>query len=65
MQHDDLRLSNMVIDHHNNANIFDTNRRGYPVSWELPQITESIASKQRTSMYIGARTDIYQLGMML
>ena len=61
----DFTLSNIVIDADNNAKIIDINRRGCPVGWEPPEIAQKIASNQRISMYIGEKSDIYQLGMTL
>ncbi|KAI0387589.1 hypothetical protein F5Y04DRAFT_286690 [Hypomontagnella monticulosa] len=61
----DLTLSNIVIDHEDNAKIIDINRRGCPVGWEPPEATPLIDSNQRISMYIGVKSDLYQLGMVL
>ena len=61
----DFTLSNIVVDHENNARIIDINRRGCPVGWEPPEIVNKIASNQRISMYIGQKSDLYQLGMTL
>ena len=61
----DFTLSNIVVDGANNAKIIDINRRGCPVGWEPPEIARKIASNQRISMYIGEKSDIYQLGMTL
>lgn len=61
----DFTLSNIVVDGENNAKIIDINRRGCPVGWEPPEIARKIASNQRISMYIGQKSDIYQLGMSL
>lgn len=61
----DLTLSNIVIDGKDNAKIIDINRRGCPVGWEPPEIADKIASNQRISMYIGVKSDLYQLGMTL
>ncbi|KAI0840825.1 hypothetical protein F5Y06DRAFT_294095 [Hypoxylon sp. FL0890] len=61
----DLTLSNIVIDYENNAKIIDINRRGCPVGWEPPEATPLIDSNQRISMYIGVKSDLYQLGMVL
>ncbi|KAI0152278.1 hypothetical protein F4776DRAFT_652667 [Hypoxylon sp. NC0597] len=61
----DLTLSNIVIDYQNNAKIIDINRRGCPVGWEPPEATPLIESNQRISMYIGVKSDLYQLGMVL
>lgn len=61
----DFTLSNIVVDHKNDAKIIDINRRGCPVGWEPPEIAKKIASNQRISMYIGEKSDLYQLGMSL
>ncbi|PKX98977.1 protein kinase family protein [Aspergillus novofumigatus IBT 16806] len=50
----DFTLSNIVVDADDNAKIIDINRRGCPIE-----------SNQRISMYIGVKTDLYQLGMTL
>ena len=61
----DFTLSNIVIDGDDNAKIIDINRRGCPVGWEPPEATPLIESNQRISMYIGVKSDLYQLGMVL
>lgn len=61
----DFTLSNIVIDGKDKAKIIDINRRGCPVGWEPPEIAALIESKQRISMYIGVKSDIFQLGMVL
>ncbi|KAK4181900.1 hypothetical protein QBC36DRAFT_1343 [Triangularia setosa] len=61
----DFTLSNIVIDHNNDAKIIDINRRGCPVGWEPPEATPMIECNQRISMYIGIKSDLYQLGMVL
>lgn len=61
----DFTLSNIVIDLNDNAKIIDCNRRGCPVGWEPPEATPLIDSNQRISMYIGVKSDLYQLGMVL
>lgn len=61
----DFTLSNIVLDAHDNVKIIDINRRGCPVGWEPPEIVAKLESKQRISMYIGVKTDIFQLGMTL
>ncbi|KAI2789156.1 hypothetical protein POX_e07184 [Penicillium oxalicum] len=61
----DFTLSNIVIDENDDAQIIDINRRGCPVGWEPPEIAAKIESNQRISMYIGVKTDLYQLGMTL
>jgi serine/threonine protein kinase len=61
----DFTLSNIVIDSNDNAKIIDINRRGCPVGWEPPEVAALIESNQRISMYIGVKSDLYQLGMVL
>ncbi|PYI08240.1 hypothetical protein BO78DRAFT_78047 [Aspergillus sclerotiicarbonarius CBS 121057] len=61
----DFTLSNIVVDAEDNAKIIDINRRGCPVGWEPPEIAAKIESNQRISMYIGVKTDLFQLGMTL
>lgn len=61
----DFTLSNIVVDENDNAKIIDINRRGCPIGWEPPEIVKKIESKQRISMYIGVKSDIFQLGMSL
>jgi serine/threonine protein kinase len=61
----DFTLSNIVIDHHDNAKIIDINRRGCPVGWEPPELARLIESGQRISIYIGVKSDLFQLGMVL
>ncbi|CAM1511587.1 Fc.00g091000.m01.CDS01 [Cosmosporella sp. VM-42] len=61
----DFTLSNIVIDEQNDAKIIDINRRGCPVGWEPPEATPLLDSNQRISMYIGVKSDLYQLGMVL
>jgi serine/threonine protein kinase len=61
----DFTLSNIVIDENDAAVIIDINRRGCPVGWEPPEIARMIQSGQRISMYIGVKSDLFQLGMVL
>lgn len=61
----DFTLSNIVIDESNNAKIIDINRRGCPVGWEPPELARLIESSQRISIYIGVKSDLFQLGMVL
>jgi serine/threonine protein kinase len=61
----DFTLSNIVIDEHDDAKIIDINRRGCPVGWEPPEISKLIESGLRISMYIGVKSDLFQLGMVL
>ncbi|KAF3033737.1 hypothetical protein E8E12_001964 [Didymella heteroderae] len=61
----DFTLSNIVIDGDDNAKIIDINRRGCPVGWEPPELARLIESGQRISIYIGVKSDLFQLGMVL
>jgi len=61
----DFTLSNIVIDEEDEARIIDINRRGCPVGWESPEMVPLVESGQRLSMYIGLKSDLYQLGMVL
>ena len=61
----DFTLSNIVIDDQDGAHIIDINRRGCPVGWESPEMVPLVESGQRLSMYIGVKSDLYQLGMVL
>ena len=61
----DFTLSNIVIDEYDNAKIIDINRRGCPVGWEPPEATALTESNQRIFMYIGVKSDLFQLGMVL
>lgn len=61
----DFTLSNIVIDENDAARIIDINRRGCPVGWEPPEISRLVESSQRISMYIGVKSDLFQLGMVL
>ncbi|APA05331.1 hypothetical protein SS1G_09733 [Sclerotinia sclerotiorum 1980 UF-70] len=61
----DFTLSNIVIDANDDAKIIDINRRGCPVGWEPPEVAALLESNQRISMYIGVKSDLYQLGMVL
>ncbi|CAO1603689.1 hypothetical protein XANCAGTX0491_007270 [Xanthoria calcicola] len=61
----DFTLSNIVIDESDEARIIDINRRGCPMGWEPPEISRLVESSQRISMYIGVKSDLFQLGMVL
>lgn len=61
----DFTLSNIVVDANDDAKIIDINRRGCPMGWEPPELAALIKSDQRISMYIGVKSDIFQLGMVL
>ncbi|KAF2141516.1 uncharacterized protein K452DRAFT_228773, partial [Aplosporella prunicola CBS 121167] len=61
----DFTLSNIVIDSNDDAKIIDINRRGCPVGWEPPELSQLIESGQRIGIYIGVKSDLFQLGMVL
>ncbi|KAF2663929.1 hypothetical protein BT63DRAFT_115447 [Microthyrium microscopicum] len=61
----DFTLSNIVADSDDNVYLIDVNRRGCPVGWEPPELEEMIRAGQRISMFIGVKTDLFQLGMVL
>lgn len=61
----DFTLSNIVITKDDDARIIDINRRGCPVGWEPPEAAALIESGHRIAMYIGVKSDLYQLGMVL
>ncbi|WEW59597.1 hypothetical protein PRK78_005071 [Emydomyces testavorans] len=61
----DFTVSNVVVDGNDDARIIDINRRGCPIGWEPPEFTKKIESKQKISMYIGVKSDLFQLGMTL
>ncbi|KAI9761079.1 MAG: ATP-dependent Lon protease pim1 [Chaenotheca gracillima] len=61
----DFTLSNIVVDEADHAKIIDINRRGCPMGWEPPELSGLIESGQRVSMYIGVKSDLFQLGMVL
>ncbi|KAI9804515.1 MAG: hypothetical protein M1825_001414 [Sarcosagium campestre] len=61
----DFTLSNIVIDEMDNAKIIDINRRGCPVGWEPPEMVAILKSNQRLSIFIGVKSDLFQLGMVL
>ncbi|KAI1180726.1 hypothetical protein F4777DRAFT_259737 [Nemania sp. FL0916] len=61
----DFTLSNIVIDDTGNAKIIDINRRGCPVGWEPPEATPLLDNNHRMHLYIGVKSDLFQLGMVL
>ena len=61
----DFTLSNIVLDGDDDAKIIDINRRGCPIGWEPPEVAALLDSNQRISMYIGVKSDLFQLGMVL
>ena len=56
----DFTLSNLAIDEQRDAKIIDFNRRGCPIGWEPPELVDC-----PTSLYIGEKSDLFQLGMIL
>ncbi|KAK8159710.1 kinase-like domain-containing protein, partial [Phyllosticta citrichinensis] len=61
----DFTVSNVVVDANDDAKIIDINRRGCPVGWEPPELATLIESGQRIGIYIGIKSDLFQLGMVL
>ena len=61
----DFTISNIVVDSKDSAKIIDINRRGCPVGWEPPEIARLIESRQRIALFIGVKSDLFQLGMVL
>ncbi|KAI5238949.1 kinase-like protein [Aureobasidium subglaciale] len=61
----DFTLSNIVINHEDDAKIIDINRRGCPIGWEPPEILRLVRRGRRVSIFIGVKSDIFQLGMVL
>jgi serine/threonine protein kinase len=61
----DFTLSNIVLHEDDRIALIDINRRGCPMGWEPPELLPMIHSGQRISMFIGVKTDLYQLGMVL
>ncbi|EGS21110.1 uncharacterized protein CTHT_0029510 [Thermochaetoides thermophila DSM 1495] len=61
----DFTLTNIVVDERDDAKIIDINRRGCPMGWEPPELRTLIHAGQRVAMYIGIKSDLYQLGMVL
>ncbi|MCJ1466234.1 hypothetical protein MMC07_004853 [Pseudocyphellaria aurata] len=61
----DFTLSNIVVNQQDEAKIIDINRRGCPVGWEPPEISKLVECSLRISMYIGVKSDLFQLGMVL
>lgn len=61
----DFTMSNMVLDENDDIKIIDINRRGCPIGWEPPEMKGLIQTSQRISMFIGVKSDLYQLGMVL
>jgi serine/threonine protein kinase len=61
----DFTLTNIVVHEDERISLIDINRRGCPVGWEPPELEPMIRSGQRISMFIGVKTDLFQLGMVL
>lgn len=61
----DFTMSNIVVTAKGNAKIIDINRRGCPLGWEPPEATALIKTHHRMTLYIGVKSDLYQLGMVL
>ena len=61
----DFTLSNIVINGNDEVKVIDINRRGCPVGWEPPEIARLLSSGQRIAMFLGVKSDLYQLGMVL
>ena len=61
----DFTLSNVVVDDADDAKIIDINRRGCPVGWEPPEMGGMIESGMRVGLFIGVKSDLWQLGMVL
>ncbi|KAF5123531.1 putative serine/threonine-protein kinase PBL18 [Metarhizium anisopliae] len=61
----DFTLNNIVVDAAGDAKIIDINRRGCPAGWEPPELKVLIEAHHRTSLYIGVKSDLFQLGMVL
>ena len=61
----DFTLSNIVVDEMDNAKVIDINRRGCPLGWEPPELAAMINAHQGISLYIGEKSDLFQLGMVL
>ncbi len=64
----DFTTLNIVLTGHgedSNTKIININRCGCPGGWEPPEFEDLIASGQSLSMYIGDKSDIFQLGMVL
>ncbi|KAI9833568.1 MAG: hypothetical protein M1826_007182 [Phylliscum demangeonii] len=61
----DFTLANIVIDGADDARIIDINRRGCPVGWEPPEMAGLIANRAKVGMFIGVKSDLFQLGMVL
>ena len=61
----DFTLANIVVDAQDDAKIIDINRRGCPIGWEPPEMGPLIENNQKISMFIGVKSDLFQLGMVL
>jgi serine/threonine protein kinase len=63
--HGGLTLSDIVVDGSDNAIIIDINRSGCPVGWEPREIIPMLCNNLRISMFIGQKSDLFQIGMVL
>ena len=61
----DCTLSNIVLDADENAKIVVINRRGCLINWESPEFRGIIQNGQRISMFIGVKSDLYQMRMVI
>ncbi|KAG6123389.1 hypothetical protein E4U13_006655 [Claviceps humidiphila] len=61
----DFTLSNIVVNAAGDAKIIDINRRGCPMGWEPPESRTIVVAHNHFNMYIGVKSDLYQLGMVL
>ncbi|KAG5921705.1 hypothetical protein E4U61_006328 [Claviceps capensis] len=61
----DFTLSNIVVNAAGDAKIIDINRRGCPMGWEPPESRTIVVAHNQINMYIGVKSDLYQLGMVL
>ncbi|KAG6037342.1 hypothetical protein E4U19_002294 [Claviceps sp. Clav32 group G5] len=61
----DFTLSNIVVNDAGDAKIIDINRRGCPMGWEPPESRTIVVAHNQINMYIGVKSDLYQLGMVL
>ncbi|KHN94218.1 Protein kinase domain-containing protein [Metarhizium album ARSEF 1941] len=61
----DLTLNNIVVNAADDAKIIDINRRGCPAGWEPPELKMLLESDHHLSLFIGVKSDLFQLGMVL
>ncbi|CAA7258616.1 unnamed protein product [Cyclocybe aegerita] len=62
--HGDFTLSNIVLSR-DNAKIIDINRCGCPKGWHTPEMQRCIENGEEIELFIGVKSDIFQLGMVL